>query len=237
MNKLITILIAGILALSLHSCKKIIGQGPVLTEERSVDAFTKIEAEFSGDVVLVQGAGQMVKVQAQENIINDVYTTVNNGILKIKLKNGLRLSTGTSLKVYVTVPQIERISLMGSGNITADEIVSPDLDIKLTGSGNMTIAQLESHSVYSELTGSGNISITAGTTRDLEARLTGSGDLKAQNFSSVDAAVTLTGSGSATVRASNTLNAVISGSGNINYYGNPTVTQSVTGSGRLKKKD
>ena len=237
MNKLITLLIAGILALSLHSCRKIIGQGPVVTEERSVDAFTMIEAEFPGDVVLLQGAGQMVKAQAQENIINDLYTTVNNGILRIRMKNGLRLSTGTSLKVYVTVPEIERISLMGSGNITADEVASPDLDIKLTGSGNMTIGQLESNSVYSELTGSGNISITSGTTRNLQARLTGSGDLKAQNFSSLDATVTLTGSGSATVRAGNTLDAVISGSGNINYYGNPTVTQSITGSGRLKKKD
>ncbi|RYE00266.1 MAG: DUF2807 domain-containing protein [Sphingobacteriales bacterium] len=236
MNKLITLLIAGIFALSLNSCKKIIGQGPIVTEERNVAAFTMIEAEFPGDVVLVQGTGQMVKAQAQENIINDLYTTVNNGILTIKLKNGLRLSTG-SLKVYVTIPVIERISLMGSGNVTADQVISPDLDIKLTGSGNMEIGNLESGNVYSELTGSGNIKIAAGAASYLKVRLTGSGDLKAQNFSAVDAVVTLTGSGSATIRASNTLNAVISGSGNINYYGNPVVTQNVTGSGRLKKKD
>ncbi len=237
MNKLITLLIAGLLALSLNSCKKVVGQGPVVTEERSVAAFTMIEAEFPGDVVLVQGANQMVKAQAQENIINDLYTTVDNGILKIKLRNGLRLSTGSSLKVYVTIPVIERISLMGSGNVSTDQVISTDLDIKLTGSGNMEIGNLEADVVYSELTGSGNINITSGTTRDLSVRLTGSGDVKAQNFSAVDATVTLTGSGSATVRASNTLNAVISGSGNVNYYGNPAVTQNITGSGRLKKKD
>lgn len=237
MNKLITLLIAGMLVLSLNSCEKVIGQGPVVTEERNVAAFTMIEAEFPGDVVLVQGANQMVKAQAQENIINDLYTTVNNGILKIKLRNGLRLTTGTSLKVYVTIPVIERISLMGSGNVTADQVNSPDMDIKLTGSGNLEIGNLEANAVYSELTGSGNMSIAGGTTHDLKARLTGSGDFKAQNFSTVDAEVTLTGSGSATVRASNTLKAVISGSGNINYYGNPAVTQNITGSGRLKKKD
>ena len=237
MNKLITLLIAGMLVVSLNSCKKIIGQGPVVTEERSVAAFTMIEAEFPGDVILVQGANQMVKAQAQENIINDLYTTVDNGIVKIKLRNGLRLSTGSSLKVYVTIPVIERISLMGSGNVTTDQVSSPDLDIKLTGSGNMEIGNLEADAVYSELTGSGNINIAGGNTRDLEVRLTGSGDLKAQHFSAVDATVTLTGSGSATVRASRTLSAVISGSGNVNYYGNPAVTQNVTGSGRVKKKD
>lgn len=236
MNKLITLLIAGILTLSLNSCKKIIGQGPVVTEERSLDAFTMIEAEFPGDVVLVQGHNQLVKAQAQHNIINDLYTTVDNGILKIKLRNGLRLTTGSSLKVYVTVPVIERISLMGSGNVSTDQVTGTDLDIKLTGSGNMEIGNLEANTVYSEQTGSGNITIAGGSAHDLSVRLTGSGDLKARNFSAVDAEVVLTGSGSATVSVTNTLNAVISGSGNINYYGNPAVTQNVTGSGRLKKK-
>ncbi len=237
MNKLINFLIAGILALSLNSCEKVIGQGPLVTEERSVAAFTMIEAEFPGDVVLVQGASPMVKAQARENIINDLYTTVDNGILKIKLRNGLRLTTGTSLKVYVTIPVIKRISLMGSGNVTADQVRSSDLDIELTGSGNMVIGKLEADNVYGELSGSGNMTFNGGSTRYLAFRLTGSGDLRAEHFSAVDAELSLTGSGSATVRASNTLKAVISGSGNINYYGNPEVTKNVTGSGRLKKKD
>ncbi|OJV54663.1 MAG: hypothetical protein BGO31_06750 [Bacteroidetes bacterium 43-16] len=237
MNKIITLFIAFIAVLGLNSCQKVIGQGPVVTEERNVDAFTRIESEFPGEVILVQGAVQLVKAQAQENIMKDLQTTVSNGVLKIKIKNGLRLSTGSSLKVYVTIPVIERLSLMGSGNLVADDIVSEDIDLKLTGSGDMHIGNLECSSLYSELTGSGSMTISGGNAPELKVRLTGSGDLKAQNLSAVDADVRVTGSGSATVRASRTLNATISGSGNINYYGNPSVTQSVTGSGKVKRKD
>ncbi len=237
MKKIITIVAASLALIHLNSCEKINGKGPVVSEIRTVATFSKIESEFPGDLILVQGAVQEVKAQAQENIIGDLYTTVSNGILKIKMKDGLRLSTGNSLKVYVTIPLVERLSLMGSGNIEVNEgIESNNLDLKLTGSGNLNISEVESEQIYSELTGSGNIKIEDGNTNTLTLKLTGSGDFKAENLNCNDANVTITGSGSATVRVKNKLNATISGSGNINYYGNPTVTESISGSGRVKKK-
>ena len=237
MKKVITILAASIALVGFQSCRKIIGQGPVVSELRVVEPFTKIESEFPGDVVLVQGDVQEVKAEAQENIIGDLYTTVSDGVLKIKIRNGLRLITGSSLKVFVTIPNIEKLSLKGSGNIDADNgIESEQLELKLSGSGSFNISRVESERIHSEQTGSGNIKINAGNTDELTVRITGSGDFKGENLYSKDADVSVSGSGSATVRASNNLNAKISGSGNINYYGNPRLTENVSGSGKVKKK-
>lgn len=237
MKKVITILAAIISLAGSISCEKMVGKGPVVSEFRVLERFNKIESEFPGDVVLLQGNIQEVKAQAQEDIIGDLYTTVSDGTLKIRIRNGLRLSKGSSLKVFVTIPEIEKLSLKGSGNIEVENgIVSDDLALFLNGSGNFNISSIESDDLYSELTGSGNIKISGGSTDRSRSRLTGSGDVKAENLQSRDAEVSLTGSGSATIRVSHTLKATLTGSGNINYYGDPVVTGNVTGSGRIKKK-
>jgi hypothetical protein len=66
--------------------------------------------------------------------------------------------------------------------------------------------------------------------------ITGSGDYNGANLSSHQASVTCSGSGSATVQASETLKVHISGSGNVEYIGDPQITEEVvTGSGTLHK--
>lgn len=237
MKKAITVLVAFIALIGSQSCRKMVGKGPVVSETRVVEAFNKIEAEFPGDIVLVQGPVREVKAEAQEDIIGDLYTTVSNGTLKIKIRNGLRLSNGSSLKVFVTIPEIAELSLKGSGNINAEKgIVSDNLALLLKGSGSFNISDIECIDLYSEITGSGNIKIDGGHTDLLRLRLTGSGDFKGEKFNSKDAEVSLTGSGSANIRVSDTLKATLTGSGSINYYGDPVVTQNVTGSGSVKKK-
>lgn len=232
----IVLVITGIASLS--SCRKVIGEGPVLAEERIVANFTEVETSIPGAVYLSEGTTQQVRIESQQNIINVVETKVEDGVLKLKLRNNTILANNSNLKVYISIPKYRAISLMGSGNVMVENSLnSHDMDVKLTGSGNMEIDRLYGNNLYSELTGSGNIRINAGTVESQTVRITGSGDYDARNMNSNHAEVTITGSGNATVKASNSLKARISGSGNVYYYGNPVTDVSITGSGNVKHQN
>jgi hypothetical protein len=65
--------------------------------------------------------------------------------------------------------------------------------------------------------------------------ISGSGSYNARDFKTTDSTVKISGFGSATITASQTLNATISGAGTVTYYGSPQVTQSVSGAGSVKQ--
>ena len=61
-------------------------------------------------------------------------------------------------------------------------------------------------------------------------------DYTGKDLQSADTKVVVSGFGSATVSASDTLDVRITGSGNVDYYGKPEVTQTITGFGKLSSK-
>ncbi len=234
MKTILSIIVLSISLTILSSCSKIVGHGSQTTETRNVPSFTSIESEFMGDVILVQDATQSVKVEAQANLIDKIYTTVTNNKLTIKLKPGIIFSPTNKITVYIATPTIQEINLKGSGNLTVQKNISTsDININLTGSGNILINSLEAVQSKINLTGSGNLDISVGNTEQLTTRIDGSGNANLKKYESQFADITVTGSGSATITAIQTLNATISGSGDITYYGNPIVETSITGSGNI----
>lgn len=70
-------------------------------------------------------------------------------------------------------------------------------------------------------------------TRNVRTRRPGRVDTR--ELQALDAHVTISGSGTSTVRVRDRLVAVLSGSGSLRYFGNPVVTHTVTGTGRLER--
>lgn len=223
---------------SLNACNKDNINGPIVQEERALAPFTQINSEISGDVILVQNDIQKITVQAQENIIDDIRTEVVGGQLNIYLKNRPRLTTGKGFKVYITVPKVNRLVLNGSGDIEAQNEITlaENMELVLKGSGNFDLPKLVCEDLYAELIGSGKINIDGGIVDEMHLKLKGSGNFNAAQLATNKAWINLTGSGNATVRVTENLYATISGSGNIYYYGNPIVTENISGSGKIKRK-
>jgi hypothetical protein len=65
--------------------------------------------------------------------------------------------------------------------------------------------------------------------------ISGGGSYKARNLQSARAEVDIDGLGSASVRVSEHLGATISGGGSVEYFGDPSVDQDVSGFGHVKK--
>jgi hypothetical protein len=187
------------------------GSGTSKTESRSVGSFSNINLTGSPDVEVEVGPDTSVAVTADDNILPVIETTVDGDTLNIGSKQSYSSSHGVNVKI--TVPALNGASVAGSG------------DIRVTG--------LKAESMEATITGSGDVTLKGAADR-LRARITGSGDLRAGDLAAKDVHVSVTGSGDATVRATEQLDASVTGSGDVHYYGNPPqVRKNVTGSGDI----
>jgi hypothetical protein len=207
-----------------------------VTEDRNLSGFKAVSVSGSFDVYIVQGSTESVKVDAPDDVLKYVVTEVKNGALNIYDKNrpnhGL-FGNNKKIVVYVSVKDIDAISLTGSGNVFFKEGISANtLHLNLTGSGDVT-GKITAKSLETSLVGSGNVKIS-GHADDSKIKIAGSGNFSASELSTLSTTAKIGGSGNANVNATNNLQANVSGSGDVRYSGSPkNVLKSSTGSGSI----
>ncbi len=101
--------------------KKLKGNKTVVTENRDISEFTKIEIRDNIDVILTQGNSQSVIVETDENLQVAVLTEVKDGTLFIHLFR--KIIKKKALNIYITLDQyIDNITTKGKAKVTADGI-------------------------------------------------------------------------------------------------------------------
>jgi len=215
--------------------------GTVQAEEqdRDVSSFSAISLRIPGKLYLKQGSTQSVRIEAKESVIDDIITEVSGNKLIIRFPNKTifqRSFNPGKVEIYVTVPDIDELSVSGSGDIISDELVARILDLSISGSGNITIDELTSKKVKGSISGSGNINLEGNETADeLTFSISGSGNCNAAGFEAENVTVNTSGSGNCNVMSNGSIRARIAGSGNVFYKGNASIDASVAGSGRVKR--
>jgi len=234
------LLLLVVASISLPACrytfgKRVSGNGNMKTEERSVADYRGVSSHGPFDVVLVQDSAYKVSVEAEENLLPYIETYVDNGVLKVRTKDGYNLNSSKGMKVHISAPSFSVISTVGSGNIVSENMITNSSAIKLdaTGSGDIRV-KLNAPEINADLTGSGNINLE-GETKNFNGEIMGSGDIRAYDLKSENVGVEILGSGNAEVFASMKLKVEINGSGDVKYKGDGAVSSSIHGSGNVRK--
>ena len=214
--------------------ERIDGNGNVTSSNRPLDKAEKIRVQGAVDVIIAPGSPS-IRVEADENLIPYIETTMEDNWLEIKTRNDVNLHTSNSIKVYVTTPLVSDLKLTGSGNITGNGkfATNDDMTISITGSGDIRM-EVNAPKVEADVTGSGNLHI-AGETQNLDINVTGSGNYEGQDLKAENAVAKVSGSGDINLFADSHLKATVNGSGNIKYKGSPNVDSHVAGSGSVAK--
>ncbi len=238
MVRLNRMMIAGLLLsapLIFQSCRKVVGEGPVVTEIRTTGNFSGIDMSISGELYYTQGADYKVEIKAQQNILNEIEAVVSGTTLKIKEKShNVNLKPDDRIVVNITAPDVNSLSVSGSGNIHATTPIEPNiLALNISGSGGINLSEVVSSSLNATVSGSGNIFIGAGTVAGQTLRVSGSGNIDVVGVSGQTATATISGSGNIKLFPSQSLHAKIAGSGNVYYKGTPAITSEVSGSGSI----
>jgi hypothetical protein len=202
------------LLILISSCSRdtINGSGDLTSEFRTVAAFSKVDSEGVFDVTITQGASQSIEVIADDNIINEVITSVVNNELKLYLDDDYNYR-GISLQVNIVVPSISSVKNSGVGNISIFDVENDDnFNISNSGTGNISIEGMgNSLTIINE--GDGDIETFQFTINTCNVRIIGSGDCK--------------------INCAETLNVNIEGSGDVYYTGTPSIEADISGSGKI----
>lgn len=208
-------------------------------ETRNVGDFKEISLAIPAELQLTQGSKNEVIIEADEDLLEKIITEVREGKLVIKFDRWFSYKGFDKIIVYVTVKDIEKLVLSGSGEIVSKTpIKADDLKLVVTGSGSIIIDDLSANEVGGFISGSGDIRVDGKSkAKVLDATVTGSGDFFASNLEFDKADLTITGSGTIKANVINELEATITGSGRIYYKGNPVIDANITGSGKIRNDD
>jgi hypothetical protein len=210
------------------------GSGMIVSKERPVADFDSIFVRGEGMVFLTQGEAVSVVVKTDDNLISKVYTEVGGGTLELSYAGGL---FGTHLKptqgynYHITVVDLEDVTIKGSAEVFADDVVAEQLELEVIGSGQIDMDNLSADEVWVDITGSGEITLS-GQAETQKISLLGSGIFDGHDFEGKYVEVSNRGSGTVTVWATDDLDTSIAGEGVINYYGD-VVPDVSNGSGEV----
>lgn len=199
------LIVLAFVVLTFSSCKRVEGEGTVVTEELSIDYFTGVSNNTSHSVIIKYGEELKVIAIGESNIIERVKTYVDDDVWSFELESGNY--TNYSLSIEITMPEIDFIELKGSGKIEVSDIAATEeaddltiinkgsgqiyansmsayeeLDCEAYGSGSVELSDInyQGEELSLENSGSGNISIANSTiiAEELEAKNSGSGSIK-----------------------------------------------------------
>ena len=125
------------------------------------------------------------------------------------------------------------INIGGSGDVSTGRVIVPSLRVKINGSGDITLMELKADDLSLNVNGSGNLRINDGNVGEQDIDINGSGNFQAEDLASKVTNINIGGSGDITVWVVDTLDVRIMGSGNVRYYGRPTVSSTGNGSGDI----
>lgn len=217
--------------------KTIRGDGNITTSERNISSVNRVKCSGSYDVQLTQGNPTSVKITADQNLQSYIVTDVNGDELSIHSQRDINIDPTQKIKVYITTDKLEGFQLNGAGNVTTtNKFTGADhLNLGIAGSGNIHF-DVNTPQISSDISGTGDIYIS-GETRDSKINIAGSGNYHADDLKAEKATVEIAGTGDAHLFADSILDIHIAGIGNVYYKGNPSISQSIAGTGKIKKEE
>jgi len=226
------------------TCNCFDSTGSTSTEIRSVSPFTQIELYNNVDLVLHTDTFYHLTVTAGSNLLDEVKTEVEDGVLKLRNKNRcnwIRSFKNTFvvevwLKAKNDTTSLENITIFdASGNIDCKDPIQQnefrldnrsstgDYRLKL----NCTTATLALHTGSATIYAEGHVGVNY-------AYNISSGKMDLRNLDSDDIYVTNSGTNDTYIKANNLIEAELGYIGNIYYTGSATqIIEKYSNTGRL----
>lgn len=202
--KMLAVMAAGMMAVS--CIINIGGRGNVwvgtCTEEgidysdvREVGRFRALSTSLPCIVYFSQADKQEVRVESTREFADKVLTEVEDGKLTLRMEPGRYPKL--ILRVVVTAPDIEQITVSGSGSLVheGELLVQHDLGLKVSGSGDMQMGSIDSQDFDAHCSGSGEIEVDVVQCADFDGSVSGSGTARIGQVNSKGFEASVSGSG------------------------------------------
>ena len=209
--------------------------------------FKGIYVNSNYTVYLKQTNKQEVTVEALTEIFSVSEIKVENGILMVNVDrkpdspnksiwqkiDDIKLNP--TMKVYVSVKNINDLQVNGNGKIISENSIAADyINLGVSGGGSMDV-DLKGNTIKAELSGSGLMTLK-GYATSIDAVVSGSGTLNGYNCALETAKAKVSGSGLCQLNVSNNIDALVLGNGQVKHKGNTKSAQKkIYGSGTIDR--
>ena len=218
-KSLIGIISITIILLSACAKDKLRGEGPIVTEYRTllvVGGLETVKINGSTDVHVTYGNNYELAVKGYGNLVAALSTDVRNHVLTVEFANHYNVRNDNT-EIFLTIPHLPNIDINGSSNVDA--------------SGNFP----DQADLFFHVNGSAKINAGFINVENLDVKINGSGNLNVTNVTAQNAKIGISGSGKVKATVSKNLKASISGSGEILYQGDANLETNISGSGKVTK--
>ena len=189
------------------------GNGKRELQKRQVAAFTSISTNGAFAIEVTCQKDLSLEIEGDENVLDFVSTEVDNKILRLDRKQNF--STSEPIRVKISVPNLEGLSVNGAGNINIKGMNNDKFEIDTNGAPTITVS---------------------GTTKMVDIAANGAGKVDTQNLHATRAVVDARGVARIELDVSDQLDVDISGPSSVTYTGNPAVNKNIQGPGKLTRR-
>jgi hypothetical protein len=190
------------------------GNGHITTDQRTVTAFSEIEADGAFQIEWRSGTPGL-SVTTDENLQQHIENQNIDNRLRLHSHKNLRPTHG--IKVVVSSPMRAGARLTGASRLIANQLSGAKFAVESTGAARVTLS---------------------GDINEFLADMTGASELNAKSLQTRIAEISTTGAADADISVSETLKVSITGAGKVSYSGNPpTIEKHITGAGSIRHKD
>ena len=181
-TSLLLVLVTGMfLVLTAGSClqgKHIVGSKNYISKEVKADHFNEIKLVGSANISYWQDTCSHVEIHGSDNIIPLIETYVEGSTFIIKFKKNVTIWKG-KLEIKVFAPELNKLSVNGSGNIRLINGIqtSKDIEFHINGSGNIQGEGFNCQKMAVSINGSGDVRLQQIESQECQASISGSGNI------------------------------------------------------------
>jgi hypothetical protein len=232
--------LAVIAGFALSGCgPPVTGSGELETRELEFSNFTKLRVSHAFEAEVTRDDSFSVSITLDDNLFDYLDVTRIGSTLYIRLKQG-RTYLRSTQRASITMPELLSLDLSGASRGSVSGFSSSDaLTLDLSGASTLDIQDVKAGRTRLDASGasrvSGSIAMAdgnfdlsgastvelTGTGGDVIIDASGASTVGLANFTVDDANVELSGASRATLKASGTLDANLSGASTLRYRGNP----------------
>ncbi len=200
------------------------GSGNIVTESRTGTGFSRVLFGSVGQVTVTRGAERSIVVEADDNLLGFLETSVEDDILRISTTG--QIDPSRFPRFLITMPEVTEVELGGVGNIDVDVVDSEVFSVALTGVGNITLASVDVDLLLFDLSGVGNVTLE-GRAAQQRGVVQGSCRYLAEDLETERTALQASGRSSTVIWVTESLDVEAVDLADVAFYGSPDVSQAV----------
>jgi len=208
------------------------GNGNMQTQDRKVSGFKGINVSGGFSVEVTQGNSESLRIEAEENLLDNIKTEVRNGVLHIYNEDGI--STNKGMKAYITLRELNRVDISGGVKVVGKSAFKTDaLRLDMSGASKVTM-DINTDELKADMSGASKVELM-GRADNVTMGMSGASKVEAADLQAKNVRVEASGASKVRVYATETLDIDASGATVVAYKGSPTITAETSSASKITK--